>query len=53
MSLVIAAVALHRFTELLRHLGSIPTGTDGVAILFIVAGARRMKATPPTLYVTP
>jgi len=33
MSLVIAAVALHRFTEFLRRLGSIPTVTGGVAVL--------------------
>jgi hypothetical protein len=33
MSLVIAAVALHRFTEFLRRLGSIPTVTGCVAVL--------------------
>jgi multisubunit Na+/H+ antiporter MnhG subunit len=35
MSLVIAAVALHRFTEFLRRLGSIATGTGGVAVLIV------------------
>jgi hypothetical protein len=52
MSLVIAAVALHRFTEFLRRLGSIPTVTGGVAVLPVPAGAVAHKATSPTLYVT-
>jgi len=43
MSLVIAAVALHRFTEFLRRLGSIPTVTGCVAVLLfpVVAVAPR------------
>jgi len=44
MSLVIAAVALHRFTEFLRRLGSIPTVTGGVAVLpFPVDGVARKR----------
>jgi len=38
MSLVIAAVALNRFTEFLRPPGSIATVTGGVAVLLVPAG---------------